>query len=169
MTVMQRLVEWSAGYAAQQIKRVFKNRLNPAGESRAWVKGETDWFFAASRVPYPCKRNDLIQGFLAPVVGGFITDLEAALAQHPDEKLTFYPIPNETLFEYKRFFRDTDYSAQAVCDEVIVLATGNYIEGQRRIWLNIQTTPLLVRDSNILILPDNPQVKGPPDEVAAVS
>ena len=155
MTVMQRLVEKSASYVAQNLAREFAGGILPKGEDREWKRDETDWHFFGSKVHYPAKDADLVSGFLAPATGALIADLKKALEQTPDSKLTFYGILPESLFKYRRMFRDTDYRAQVICGDVIVLACGNYFDKVRRIWVNVQCTPLLKREANCPVPMDN--------------
>jgi hypothetical protein len=152
MTVMQRLVNKTASYAAEQLAAAFKDRLNPFGGERGWERGKSDWHLMGGVVPYPCSDADLVKNFLSAAVGGVIVELEAALVKAPGEKVTFYHIPNESLWKYGQFFRDKDYSAEAFCGDVCALAHGSYINGKRRVFLSLLCTPLSGRAANVEIL-----------------
>jgi hypothetical protein len=156
MSVMNRIVEQSAAYFAKQLREEFEGRINPAGPRRAWVRDETDWYFVGTLIDYQnfCDKEAFasqLDAALRPV----IADLNAALEQNPDTKLQFFPTAQET-FIASGLFRDSDYTAEYMDGTVACVGRAAYYNRQRRLFLAVQVTPCLKRESNLLLLPQEP-------------
>ena len=163
MSVMNRIVESATEYFARRLRDEFEGKIEPAGFRRKWVKDETDWYFSGTLVDYAnfCNKDTFAQQ-LEQALRPMIADLHATLEQNPDAKLRFYPTAQETFLE-SGLFRDSDYTAEYMDGNVACVGRASYYNKQRRLFLAVQVTPRLIRESNIQLLQQEPA-----DEDAAV-